>query len=175
MDPVKLRTGLIAIAAAFGLGAAVLLVAGLTQVNVLSGSAGSAVRPPIRPPGNPSSAETETADDVPEAAANWTHRELLALLRSKGLQFVVVEPPGGITTRPARLLMPEVDPLRALSLPSYPYTDEHWKGCALVEKWPTATQARDQAGLKGEYAFSWGCFVFTGDKGFLAQIRRVLP
>jgi hypothetical protein len=171
MDPVKVRTGVIAGAAALGVAGVLLLASGLSQLDTPVGGAGQPVRPPSP------RRDVHRGSDAPDESAqpDWTHRELLAHLRSRGLQFFSTEPPGGMTSRPALLLMPEKDGLRLLSLPAYPFTDEHWRGCALVEKWPTPGEARDQAGLKGEYGLSWGYFVFIGDKAFLAQIRKALP
>src|SRR5262245_5539834 len=104
MDPVKIRTGVIAGALAVGVAGVLLLVSGLSDIDAPAGR--QPVRAPSHVPGGAArpalpDAQPGEATGATEAQPGWTHRELLAHLRSKGLHFVSTDPPGGMTNQPA--------------------------------------------------------------------------
>ncbi|HVK09516.1 MAG TPA: hypothetical protein VM597_12135 [Gemmataceae bacterium] len=95
------------------------------------------------------------------AGKDWTHKDLAAHLRAKGLRFTMSE-----SERPGSLVA---------------WFD--FKEMRLVEVWEWATVtvtkadtpevARDQGGL-AEDRMSWGRFWFRGPKVFLDLIRKAL-
>jgi hypothetical protein len=127
-------------------------------------------RPPSGSPGVSAS---------PADARDWSHKELVAHLRSRGLTFDTMTPWSGHAHegRPALLFVPDANAQNGklpYILPQVRYAGDLWKGSALVEKCRADQEARDEAGVLDRFGFSWGPFLFRGDPAFLESIQKAL-
>lgn len=88
---------------------------------------------------------------------SWTHKELLAHLKAKGLEFR--EGRSGTGDREER-----------------PFVYIFWDGGKVRINLEESPQiARDKAGVEPEISIAWGRFFMTGTKESLAKVRPLLP
>lgn len=125
----------------------------------------------------PPAAPVPSPDPKPPKGAvqDWSHKELIAHLRSKGLQLEADAAETGSANGPAMYFFPpgKQHVRRILDGPGAGVA-AYWVDVAYVQKRKSAEEAKDRAGVLEE-GFAWGRFVFMGDPLFLDKIRRALP
>lgn len=107
----------------------------------------------------------------PRSADDWSHKELIDHLKSRGAKFVAV---------------PSKHGLRMYLFPPQTRNPEHLASVldagappgnlvyATVDKLGSSQEAKDVAGVSGNNAFSWGRFVFVGHSDVTSGARRAL-
>lgn len=100
-----------------------------------------------------------------------SHEELLAYLRANGLQFD--EHPTGTMFLPSMFLDRLQPRGRYPAAIALAFQAGNLADAVRVTKHESAQAAKDRASVLG--GFSWGRFVFEGDRKFMEDIRSVLP
>jgi hypothetical protein len=187
------RAGLLAVLIVGSAAAVVALAVYLNRPTAGGSAQGTAAPPNGTPPATRPGAGKPAVPPVPTALKppgkigdEWTHRELFAHLEGKGLKLVTLSIRSGSDHGPVMACCratgnAERDEDRANWLT---VTDGNntallpgmatFADMALVQKRPSADDARDQAGLT-DGGFAWGRFLFLGDRELLDEIRRRLP
>lgn len=113
---------------------------------------------------------------------NWTHRDLLNHLATRGVRAEASAAKLGLAQGPAMwfiqspITYEQRGKLHWLDTIQHEQTYIESTGVTwvYVQKLASAGAARDEAGMS-QNGFSWGRFHFNGDKEFLRRIRAVLP
>ncbi|MCC6419229.1 MAG: hypothetical protein IT429_13420 [Gemmataceae bacterium] len=114
--------------------------------------------------------------------AEWTHRELLAHLKARGIGFTVIDVWGGADPAVTIVDREGYVPLmvRAGAEGKMPgdYPPEEPINAANIRLCPSAQAARESTGVLGNFGFAWGRFAFfakgAGGPAFLANIRGAI-
>jgi hypothetical protein len=113
--------------------------------------------------------------DTPLPFDSWSHQDLLAHFKKKGLDLDSVGTTKGTTRGPAMYFARPGTTVNHFILDALFVNDEQFRDAAYVQKRKTAEEARDDAAVLGENAFAWHRFYFSGPPKFLAELRRLLP
>lgn len=134
--------------------------------------------------GGSSESDTPTAPTVKDKD-EWTHADLVAALNAKGLKLGMRDEPNtpdGTPTNAAFVFL-ESATFTNQHLPAKDLDDNHLTSCfyalkslglILVTKVATAQEAKDKAARKKERGWNWGRFLFEGDPGLIAEVKKAL-
>ena len=128
---------------------------------------------PIAKPAPYRVVEPVATKPVSEDLSQWTHAELVARLKGRGLQFAVMalrESPPTVC-----LFFGDVSSPFAHDISVGAVQLVHLQGSqAVIAEKHGSEKARDRAGVYLNRAFAWGPFLFTGDVEYQKKIRLAL-